>query len=178
MDDKMIGKVFLETTIFRFKNMKELAEKAMMQLEDKDLLWRSDDESNSIAIIVQHIYGNALSRWTDFLTTDGNKATRDREREFTQPENFNGAELMSQWEGGWLCIFNGLNQLTVEDLTKTVTIRGQPLSVIDAIQRQLSHYSYHVGQIVYLARQIKGKSWNSLSIPRGKSKEYKPKKRD
>ncbi len=178
MNEKSIGELFLETTIFRFENIKGLGERAMAQLEDKDLLWQSDEEANSIAIIVQHIYGNALSRWTDFLTTDGDKPTRDREGEFTQPETFDRQKLMQAWEQGWACMFNTLNQLTVDDLTKNVLIRGQSLSVVDAIQRQLSHYSYHIGQIVYLARQLKGETWNSLSIPRGKSQEYKPKKRD
>ena len=173
-----IGELFLETTIFRFKNIKELGEKAMIQLSDKDFVWSSDPEANSIAIIVQHIAGNAMSRWTDFLSSDGEKINRNREGEFAQPKTFNREKLLQCWDDGWTCLFNTLHTLSEVDLTKEIIIRGQSLTVIDAIQRQLSHYSSHVGQIIFLARQIKGTDWKSLSIPRGQSNDYKPIKRD
>ena len=141
-------------------------------------MWRPNDASNSIAVIVQHLNGNMLSRWTDFLTTDGDKPNRDREAEFTEPQSITRAQIMEKWEEGWTCLFNTIEGLVPEDLEKQITVRGQDLSVIDAINRQFIHYGYHTGQIVYLARQIQSEDWESLSIPRGMSGDYKPTKRD
>ena len=178
MGKENLENIFLENIIFRFRNMKELAERAIAQISDEDLQWRPDPEANSIAIIMQHIYGNMLSRWSEFLTSDGEKPSRDREGEFTQPEIFQREQLFQEWEKGWNCLFQTLNQLKPGDLTNDITIRGQKLSVVDAILRQISHYSNHIGQIVYIARMKKGLNWNSLSIPRGTYKVYKPEKRD
>ena len=148
-----------------------LGEKAMAQVNDDDLLWQPNESSNSIAIIIQHIHGNMLSRWTNFLTEDGEKEWRRRDAEF---ENLvhSKESVLALWNEGWSVFLQTLESLTEEDLLKHVTIRTQPLMVIDAINRQMAHYSYHVGQIVYLARWIKGGGWLSLSIPKGGSAAY------
>ncbi len=173
-----IGNLYLESTLKRFAGTKELGERALAQLSDADLAWRPGPESNSIAVNLQHLHGNMLSRWTDFLTTDGEKPARDRDGEFTEPEAIDRETLMNNWEAGWACLFDALRALHSEDLTKSVTIRGQSLSALDAINRQLAHYSYHVGQIVYLGRMRKGEAWETLSIAKGASRQYKPAKQD
>lgn len=167
-----VEKHLLENTIGVFKNYRSLAEKAMAQLTtDKDFHYTPDAESNSIAVIVKHMSGNMISRWTDFLTTDGEKTTRNRDSEFVE-----GAEtreqLMQIWENGWKVFFDTLHSLTEKDLMKTVTIRGEGLTVLQALNRQTAHYCYHVGQIVFLAKLIKNTEFKSLSIPKNKSSEH------
>lgn len=143
----------------------------MAQVSDKDLYWQENDDSNSAAIIVKHMYGNMLSRWTDFLTTDGEKPWRHRDAEF-EIEVLDRASLMKKWEEGWQCLFNALNSITDADLEKIIYIRNEGQTVLDAINRQIAHYSYHVGQIVYISKLRSTKEWHSLSIPRNKSAEY------
>ena len=162
---------FLTSSIKRFAEYKLLAEKAMQQLNEEDLHFIPNAASNSIAIIIQHLHGNMVSRWTGFLTEDGEKPWRKRDEEFEEI-SLTHKELMEKWEEGWKVLFDSLGSLTREDLEKTVTIRLQPQTVTDAILRQLAHYSYHVGQIVYLARMIKNTAWQSLSIPKGGSHQY------
>jgi hypothetical protein len=167
-----IGQHFLETSIKVFQLYKKEAESAIAQLDEKQLFFPPVSESNSVAIIMKHLWGNMLSRWTDFLTSDGEKDWRDRDAEFETADVKTKDELMKKWEEGWACMFNALNPLTPADLMKRVYIRGEEYSVIKAIQRQLAHYSSHIGQIVYVAKMIKGKDWKTLSIPKGKSKEF------
>lgn len=162
---------YLHSAIIRFKQYKALGDKTMEQLDDEQLFWQYNEESNSIAIIVQHMWGNMLSRWTNFLTEDGEKDWRQRDLEFEKVIKTK-EELILKWDAGWDCLFNALNPLTNEDLEKTIYIRQEGLIVGDAINRQLAHYSYHVGQIVYLGKMQLGKHWVSLSIPKGNSTEY------
>lgn len=166
-----IASTFLQSAIKRLVYYKELGDKTFAQLNDADLHYQPNEESNSIAIIIQHVYGNMLSRWTDFLTTDGEKDWRNRDTEFELHQQ-SKQQLIELWEKGWKCFLDTLNSLTEDDLLKTIHIRKEPLSVIDAINRQLAHYPYHVGQIVYIAKIIKDKNWQNLSIPRGKSDEF------
>ncbi len=154
-----------------FRQYKKLAEAAMAQLSDEQLLAVMDAESNSVAIIVKHIAGNMRSRWTDFLTTDGEKPDRNRDTEFEAPPATR-AELMALWDDGWKRVFTALEPLTDADLGRTVTIRGEAHSVMQAINRQVAHYSYHVGQIIFLAKHLKSTEWKCLSVPRRQSAEY------
>lgn len=167
----MIEQIFLDSAIKRFKEYKALGEKTFDQLTDEEMHFQPNEESNSIAIIIQHMYGNMLSRWTNFLTEDGEKEWRQRDDEF-EVHPFSKQQLVDQWNEGWKVLVETLDSLTGNDLSKTITIRSQPLNVIDAINRQLAHYSYHVGQIVYLGRWIKKSEWESLSVPKNKSKEF------
>jgi len=146
----------------------------MEQLDEENLFWQYNDASNSIAIIVQHLWGNMLSRWTNFLTEDGEKEWRERDAEFEKVINTK-EELIIKWDEGWDCLFAALKSLTVDDLNKTIYIRKEPLTVIDAINRQLAHYSYHVGQMVYIGKMQLNDRWISLSIPKGNSKEFNDK---
>lgn len=158
--------------LFRF--CKRMGERAIEQCPDEALVATLDPESNSIAIIVKHIAGNMHSRWTDFLSTDGEKPDRNRDSEFEEPPR-NRAELMAMWERGWKTLFDALEPLTDADLTRTITIRTEPHSVMQAINRQIAHYSGHVGQIVFLAKHLTAQatgSWTSLSVPRRKSGEF------
>src|SRR5699024_3050787 len=159
----------------RFKYYKNLGEKTLSQLSDKELFWQYNEMSNSIAIIVKHLWGNMLSRWTDFLTSDGEKIWRKRDEEFKNDLK-NKEELLAKWEEGWQCLFKALEELEEKDLNQTVYIRNEEHTVIEAINRQLTHYSYHIGQIVYIGKMLKGKNWNSLTIPIGKSKEHNQEK--
>ena len=163
---------YLRVSIDGFHTAKALADKAIEQVTDEQLFVALDAESNSIAVIVKHLAGNLRSRWTDFLTTDGDKPDRHRDSEFEMGANATRAELLADWEVGWRCAFQALEALTPEDLQKTVYIRGEPHSVVKAIGRQLAHGSYHVGQIVFLAKHFASGSWQTLTIPRGKSQEY------
>ncbi|MCA8915762.1 MAG: DUF1572 family protein [Planctomycetes bacterium] len=167
------GAAFLSGTIARLRATKALGDGVLGQVSDAELFLLSDAEANSIAIIVRHLHGNMLSRWTDFLTTDGDKPTRQRDREFEQPATDRN-EVLRLWEEGWACTFQALEPLTPSDVLREVRIRGEPLTVLDAILRQLAHYSYHVGQMVTLARQQLGSRWQTLSIARGKSQDYRP----
>jgi uncharacterized damage-inducible protein DinB len=154
-----------------FRYYKKLAERAMAQCPDEGLFTILSAESNSIAIVVKHMSGNMRSRWTDFLTSDGEKPDRNRDSEFEAPPTTR-AELMELWEGGWKLLFGALEPLSDADLTRTITIRTEPHSVTQAINRQIAHYSYHVGQIVYLARHFAGEKWQSLTIPKKKSADF------
>lgn len=162
---------YLKSADRQFRYYKKLADDAMAQLEDSQLTWQPNEESNSIAIIVKHMWGNMLSRWTDFLTTDGEKSWRQRDAEFDNDLN-NREALLQKWEEGWKCLFDALSSITDEDLERIVYIRNEGHTVLEAINRQIAHYSYHVGQIVYLAKMLKNDAWKSLSIPRNKSKDY------
>ena len=165
-------KHFLENTIGVFNNYRALAEKSFDQLkEDKQFHYVPDAESNSVAIIMKHMAGNMISRWTDFLTTDGEKPNRNRDGEFIEGAE-SKEELIKYWNKGWEVFMNTLNSLKEEDLLKTVTIRGEGLTVAQVLNRQTAHYAYHIGQIVFLAKHIKSADWNSLSIPKNKSAEH------
>jgi hypothetical protein len=161
---------YLSSIIKQFEYYKLLGEKTFQQLDDESLFKKINEESNSIAINVNHLAGNMLSRWTDFLTSDGEKNWRNRDIEF---ENFlqSRSEMIDYWNKGWECLFNAINSLNYNDLEKIIYIRNQGHTVIEAINRQLAHYAYHIGQIVYIGK-IFAKKWNSLSIPKGKSSEY------
>jgi uncharacterized damage-inducible protein DinB len=163
----------LADSIDLFRYYKKLAERAMGQCPDEDLFTAIDTESNSIAIIVKHICGNMRSRWTDFLTTDGEKPDRNRDTEFEDAPKTRAA-LMALWERGWKCLFDALEGITDADLARTVTIRTEPHSVTQAINRQIAHYSYHVGQIAFLARHFAAQAgkWTSLTIPRKQSAQF------
>ena len=167
----MVGKVFLESAIAKYQAQKDLAQRAIAQLGDEQLHQPLDENTNSVAIILKHLAGNMLSRWTDFLTTDGEKEWRNRDSEFV--DDFPSRDdLMAFWQRGWDCLFATLSTLTVGDLTRSVPIRGKPHNVIEAIHRELDHYGYHVGQIVLTARVLAKDNWTTLTIPRGKSQEY------
>jgi hypothetical protein len=162
-----IGKEYLRVVRKQFLDMKMTAERAMEQLSDDELFYRLNEESNSIAIIVKHMSGNMISRWTDFFHSDGEKPNRDRDAEFINDWSTR-EEVLACWEKGWTTFFHTLNEITENELLKTVTIRNEPHTVIQAIERQMYHYSYHVGQIVYIAKQIKSTDWKTLTIPRKK----------
>jgi Protein of unknown function (DUF1572) len=162
---------YLQDALSIFRMNKTLGEKAMAQVRDEDLFAVLDGEANSIAIIVKHMAGNMRSRWTDFLTTDGEKPDRDRDTEFVNPPATR-SELLSVWEEGWACVFHALEPLTDADMGSEVLIRGESHSVLQAINRQLAHYSYHVGQMVMLAKHFACEHWQSLSVPRNKSAEF------
>jgi Protein of unknown function (DUF1572) len=148
---------------------KKLAEKALDQLKDDEYFVTLDDESNSVAVVMKHMAGNMFSRWTDFLTTDGEKPDRNRDYEFVILPETTKDDVRDYWERGWQCVFNALDPLQIEDLEKTVYIRGEEHTVVQAINRQLMHYAYHIGQIVYLAKHFRATDWSSLSIPRNRS---------
>ncbi len=162
---------FLPHSIKRFREYKSLAEKSFAQIQEADFHFTPNEASNSIAVIIQHMHGNMVSRWTNFLTEDGEKPGRDREGEFAD-KKLPRETLLELWEEGWRVVLGTLESLEKNDLEKTITIRNQPLAVVDAILRQQCHYSYHVGQIVYLARMIRNEGWQSLSIPKGQSEAY------
>ncbi len=162
---------YLEDSLSLFRYYKNLAEQAIAQITDDQLLAELDSESNSIAVIVKHLSGNMRSRWQDFLTTDGEKPTRDRDAEFEDPPSTRQA-LLAAWEEGWQCVFTALEPLADGDLQRTVTIRGEPHSVMQTINRQLAHYAYHCGQIVLLAKHYRSAEWKSLTIPKRKSGEF------
>jgi hypothetical protein len=164
--------IYLADITEQFRNQKKLADRALAQVGDADLFTGLDDESNSLAALVQHVAGNLLSRWKDFLTTDGEKPDRDRDRVFFADRGTPREALLARWEQGWQCAFSELARLTPEDLGKTVTIRAELHSVPKAIHRQLTHQAYHVGQIVMLAKHFAGPRWQTLSVPKGKSRDY------
>ncbi|MBV1924284.1 MAG: DUF1572 domain-containing protein [Flavobacteriaceae bacterium] len=166
---------YLQSIIKQFNYYKSLGEKTFHQIPDEKLFWKPNNESNNMAIIVKHISGNMLSRWTDFLTSDGEKEWRDREDEFNNDISTK-EDLLLTWEKGWTCLFDSLNSLTSEDLSKEIYIRNMGHSVTEAINRQLSHYAYHIGQIVFLGKLISNENWESLSIPKGDSTIYNKEK--
>ncbi len=162
---------YLKDSLAVFRYYKNLAERAMAQLSDEHFFSVLDEESNSIAIIVKHMAGNMRSRWTDFLTSDGEKPDRCRDTEFEDPPATREA-VLAMWEGGWCCLFAALEPLTDADLDRTVTIRGEAHSVMQAFNRQVAHYPYHCGQIVLLAKHLNHAGWKSLTVPRGNSEEF------
>jgi hypothetical protein len=167
-----IGNVYLKVVVERFKSVKTLGDKTIEQLSEQDIHWTYNQESNSVAVIVKHLSGNMISRWTDFLTSDGEKENRNRDEEFID-DIFSKSELMRVWEKGWNVLIDTLTGLKEEDLLKTIKIRGEKHFVLEAIERQMTHYAYHVGQIVYIGKQLKDSEWKTLSIPRGKSEDYR-----
>jgi uncharacterized damage-inducible protein DinB len=168
---KSTDDIFLESAIKLFRFYKKLGEGAIAQLSDEQVLLQPDEASNSIALIIHHLSGNMLSRWTDFLTSDGEKPWRNREVEFEEsyPDK---AKMMEAWERGWSCLLSAMDRLTPEDLSKIIYIRNEGQTVLEAIQRQLAHYPHHVGQIIFQAKVLKGKEFRSLSIPKGNSEKY------
>lgn len=166
---------YLESSIKQFEYYKILGDKTFEQLSDEQLFWQYNSESNSIAIIVKHLWGNMLSRWTDLLTSDGEKEWRNRDAEF-ENDITTRAELLEKWNEGWACLFGTLKQLRPEDLESIIYIRNQGHTVMEAINRQLAHYPYHIGQIVFLGKMLCDGNWKSLSIPRGNSGQYNAEK--
>ena len=167
-----LAKHYLETILETFRKQKSLADKALAQLSPEHYHIAIDAESNSAAVIMKHMAGNMRSRWTDFLTTDGEKPYRNRDQEFTESSR---EAVLESWEEGWKIVFTTLESLEPEDLLKTVTIRQQPHTALQAIERQIDHYAYHVGQIVFLAKHLKSEQWQSLSVPRGTSQVFNKK---
>ncbi len=172
MTNPSLGQHYLDDALQTFRDYKKLAERAFAQTSDEDFFRTIDPESNSIAIIIKHMAGNMLSRWTDFLTTDGEKPDRQRDMEFVMLAETSRADLLAFWEKGWQAVFAAIEPLTPDDLMRTVTIRGQDHTVVQAINRQISHYANHIGQIVYLAKHFKSSDWQSLSVPKNKSAEF------
>lgn len=171
----MMNQNFLTSTRKLFEYYKSLGDKSIAQVDDSQINWRPNEASNSISHIVHHLSGNMLSRFTDFLHSDGEKPWRDRESEFEK--GYAGKEeMLKAWENGWEALFKTLDSLTAADLDRFVYIRSEGLTVLDAVQRQLAHYPHHIGQIVYLAKMLKGDAWQTLSIPKGGTKEFNEKK--
>lgn len=162
---------YLNSTKKEFEYYKLLGEKTIEQLTDEQLHFQFNEEGNSISIIVNHLWGNMLSRWTDFIITDGEKEWRNRDSEF-ENKITSRQELLEKWVEGWDCLFNALNSITDLDLMKEIYIRNQNHTILEAKNRQLAHYSYHIGQIVFIGKTLNTKNWKSLSIPKGRSKEY------
>lgn len=166
-----IESIFLQSAIKRLSYYKELGDKTFVQLSEADFHYQPNEASNSIAVIIQHMAGNMLSRWTDFLTSDGEKEWRNRDTEFEE-QQMNKEQLVAFWEKGWQCCLDTLRSLKEDDLLKTIHIRSEPLLVTDAINRQLAHYPYHVGQIIYLSKIITDNNWQNLSIAKGASTQF------
>lgn len=166
---------YLITVKRDFEQYKLLGEKTLSQLDEQDLFWKYNTASNSIAVIINHLHGNMKSRWTDFLTTDGEKTWRKRDLEF-ENQLATKKQVLVKWNDGWACVFDALNQINKENFNTKIYIRNQEHSIVQAINRQVAHYAYHVGQLVYLGRMIKGKDWKNLSIADGKSKAFNQKK--
>lgn len=162
---------YLHSVKKQFEYYKILGEKSIQQLEDSALFWQYNDISNSIAIIVNHLHGNMMSRWTDFLTSDGEKEWRNRDSEFDDAIH-NRADLMLKWNEGWNCLFKALETINKDNFTEKIYIRNQEHTITESINRQMMHYAYHVGQIVFISKMIQEEDWQSLSIPKGASKEY------
>ncbi len=163
---------WLSNALSEFRKYEAMANAAIAQVAPERWFVRLDEGSNSLALIMKHMAGNMRSRWTDFLTTDGEKPDRDRDREFEEEAGDTAASIRARWDDGWRRVLAAVEPLAPEDLGRTVTIRGEPHTVQRAIQRQLTHYAFHVGQIVFLAKHLVGPAWRSLSIPRGQSKDF------
>ena len=172
MPDQPLAQHYLADALQTFHDYKKLAERALGQISEEDFFKTLDEESNSIAVNMKHMAGNMFSRWTDFLTSDGEKPNRDRDMEFVILPNTTKADLLAYWDQGWERVFEAIAPLQPDDLLRTVTIRGQEHTVMQAINRQLTHYAYHTGQIIYLAKHFKSAEWQSLSVPRNKSAEF------
>ena len=169
MSNDAIIQNYLDDSRKAMRAYKKLAEKALEQLKDDEYFVALDEESNSIAVVMKHMAGNMFSRWTDFLTSDGEKPNRNRDYEFVIAANTTKDDVRDYWDRGWECVFAALDPLQIEDLEKRVFIRGEEHTVVQAINRQLMHYAYHIGQIVYLAKHFRSAEWNSLSIPRNRA---------
>jgi hypothetical protein len=168
-----VSKHYLDEARRQLRGHKRMGEGAMAQLRDEDFFVALDPESNSVAILVKHLAGNMRSRFTHFLTTDGEKPDRLRDREFELSSATTRAEVMKWWEDGWGIVFSAMDALKPEDVMQTVTIRGEPHTVLQAVNRQIAHYAQHIGQVVFLAKHLRSREWKTLSIPRGKSEEFK-----
>jgi hypothetical protein len=171
MSSDAIVQNYFDDALSALRAYKKLAEKAIAQIKDEELFVKLDEESNSVAVIMKHMAGNMFSRWTDFLTSDGEKPDRNRDMEFVIEPKTTKDEVIEYWERGWKCLFDALDPLRPEDFEKKVMIRGEEHTIVQAINRQLMHYAYHVGQIVFLAKHFRSAEWKSLSIPRNKSAE-------
>jgi hypothetical protein len=170
-DNNTIAAAYLDEAFRAFRGYKRMADGALAQLSDQDFFYLPDPESNSVALIVKHIAGNLRSRWEDFFTTDGEKPDRNRDQEFILAEGDTREELMRRWERSWETVLNIIKSLTPEDFTRTVYIRGEPHTILQAANRSMLHIAYHVGQIIYLGKHRRGKEWTTMSIPKGKSAE-------
>ncbi|WP_282162549.1 DUF1572 family protein [Ulvibacterium marinum] len=162
---------YIQSAIKQFEYYKSVGERTFDQLDEEDLFWQFNAESNSIAIIVNHLWGNMKSRWTDFLTSDGEKEWRNRDMEFESVIHTK-TEMMTKWNDGWECLFSALHSVNTENFNTEIFIRNQAHTIMEAINRQLAHYAYHIGQITYIGRMAKGKTWKSLTIPKGKSSDF------
>lgn len=171
--ENAIATEYLKSVRKRFTDARQTAERAFAQLSDDQLFWAPNAESNSIAVIIKHMSGNMISRWTDFFDADGEKPSRNRDGEFILEGAAGRGELLAVWNAGWDCFLGALASITEADLLRTIYIRKEPHSVIDAIERQMYHYSYHVGQIVYVAKLLKDADWQSLTIPRKRSSGHR-----
>jgi hypothetical protein len=171
----MDTKNYISSATKQFQYYKSLGEKTFEQLSDEQLLWKANEESNSIATIVKHLWGNMLSRWTDFLTTDGEKIWRQREAEFDN-DITSRDEIIQKWNEGWACLFSALQSINEDNFHSTIYIRNEKHTISDAVNRQLCHYAYHVGQIVYIGKMLNNETWTSLSIPRGGTEMFNAKK--
>ena len=172
MSSEAIVQNYYEDSLSALRAYKKLAEKAIAQLKDEEFFITLDEEANSVAVVMKHMAGNMLSRWTDFLTSDGEKPNRNRDMEFVIEPQTTKDDVLAYWERGWQCVFAALEPLQPEDFEKTVLIRGEKHTIVQAINRQLMHYAYHIGQIVYLAKHFRSAEWKSLSIPRNRSADF------
>jgi Protein of unknown function (DUF1572) len=172
MSSESVIQNYLDDAMSSFRAYKKLAEKAIDQLKEDELFVALDEEANSVAIIMKHVAGNMISRWTDFLTSDGEKPDRNRDMEFVIAPQTSKDEVFAYWERGWQCVFSALEPLLPDDFEKKIFIRGEAHTIVQAINRQLTHYSYHIGQIVFLAKHFRSTEWRSLSIPRNRSTEF------
>jgi uncharacterized protein DUF1572 len=167
-----IAAQYLNDAVQQFRQLKELAEQALAQISDDEFFIALDEEANSLALLMKHLAGSMRARWTDFPSASDEASSRDRDSEFVIDEGDTKSALIEQWQAAWRCLFTAIEPLTAEDLATTLLIRGRSLSVLEAINRQLVHYAYHVGQMVFLAKHFRSIAWQSLSIPRGKSVEF------
>lgn len=172
MSSEAIIQNYHEDAVKAMRAYKKLAEKAIAQLKDEEFFVTLDEEANSVAVVMKHIAGNAISRWTDFLTSDGEKPDRNRDTEFVIDAQTTKDDVLAYWERGWKCVFAALEPLKPDDFEKTVLIRGEKHTIVQAINRQLMHYAYHIGQIVFLAKHFRSAEWKSLSIPRNRSADF------
>lgn len=168
---EILAENYLASIKKQFHYYKSVGDKAIERVSEEQLHWSYNDDSNSIAVIIKHIAGNSISRWTDFLTSDGEKSSRNRDDEFEDTAE-SKEELLALWNKGWDCLFNAINPLMTDDLLRTIYIRNEAHTVTEAINRQLAHIPYHIGQIVYVAKMVSADTWQSLTIPKGKSKEF------
>lgn len=172
MSSEAIIQNYHEDAVKAMRAYKKLAEKAIAQLKDEEFFVTLDEEANSVAVVMKHMAGNMISRWTDFLTSDGEKPDRNRDMEFVIEATTTKDDVLAYWERGWKCVFDAIEPLTPQDFEKTVLIRGEVHTIAQALNRQLMHYAYHIGQIVFLAKHFRSAEWTSLSIPRNRSAEF------